>query len=303
MIDSSACRVENGVGMLHRRDAGASASCCVHAHLLVLSPAPAAAVSAGPAAELLVAQLAGLTLHRLHLAGYRMLPGLLGSIAESLPALRQLALGVEVVEGSGQLELAALPRLLGLQELEIHVLPGRASAPDVTLAPLPAEASCLGRLTSFALLHVRPGQGEDEALWASLAHLPALQQLRYEQSGHAVRQPPAQLLRLETLTTLHIKVYPCAGRWIAALGADLPAAACFATCTPLKCPPSLPRPSHHLLYTLPPPKQIDGVIYSGDPPGGTWTQLSELPEGALPRLARLRLDCVGLLGLPASWCR
>ncbi|PRW56705.1 Ras-related RAB1BV [Chlorella sorokiniana] len=210
-------------------------------------------VSAGPAAELLVAQLAGLPLHRLSLAGYRMLPGLLGSVAEALPTLRQLALGVEQVEGSGRLELAALPRLLGLQQLDVRVLPGRASAPDVTLAPLPADASCLIRLTSLALLHVRPGQGEEEALWGSLAHLPALQQLRSQQSGHAVLQPPAQLLRLETLTSLHVK--------------------------------------------------IDGAIYSSDPAGSTWTQLPELPEGALPRLARLHLDCVGLLGLPASWCR
>lgn len=49
--------------------------------------------------------------------------------------------------------------------------------------------------------------------------------------------------------------------------------------------------------------QIDGVVYSGDPPGSTWTQLPELPEGALPSLECLQLDCVGLLGLPASWCR
>ncbi|KAI7838622.1 hypothetical protein COHA_007591 [Chlorella ohadii] len=210
-------------------------------------------VSAGPAAELLVAQLAGLPLHCLHLAGYRMLPGVLGSVAEALPALRQLALGVEQVEGSGRLELAPLPRLLGLRELEIRLLPGRASAPDVTVAPLPAEASCLSRLTSLEMLHVRPGQGEQDALWGSLAHLPTLRLLRYEQSGHAVRQPPAQLLRLETLTSLHIK--------------------------------------------------IDGVVYSGDPPGSTWTQLPELPEGALPSLECLQLDCVGLLGLPASWCR
>lgn len=163
-------------------------------------------MSAGPAAELLVAQLAGLPLHCLHLAGYRMLPGVLGSVAEALPALRQLALGVEQVEGSGRLELAPLPRLLGLRELEIRLLPGRASAPDVTVAPLPAEASCLSRLTSLEMLHVRPGQGEQDALWGSLAHLPTLRLLRYEQSGHAVRQPPAQLLRLETLTSLHIKV-------------------------------------------------------------------------------------------------
>ena len=288
--------------MLHKRETGASTSCCVHANLLVLSPIPAAAVSAGPAAELLVAQLAGLTLHRLHLAGYRMLPGLLGSIAESLPALRQLGLAVELVEGSGQLELAALPRLRGLQELEIHVLPGRASAPDVTVVPLPAAASCLGRLTSLALLHVRPRQGEDEALWASLAHLPALQQLRYEQSGHAVRQPPAQLLRLETLTTLHIKVGWCAVRWLLRW---------VQTCHRLLASPlMIPRvsaapapPISSPAVTLPIPKQIDGVIYSGDPPGSTWTQLPELPEGALPRLECLRLDCVGLLGLPASWCR
>lgn len=164
------------------------------------------AVTAGPAAELLVAQLCGLPLHHLSLAGYRMLPGLLGSVAEALPALCELALAVEQVEGSGRLELAALPRLQDLRELELRVLPGRASVPDVTVAPLPAEASCLTCLTSLALLHVRPGQGEEGALWGSLAHLPVLQQLRFEQSGHAVRQPPAQLLQLENLTSLHVQV-------------------------------------------------------------------------------------------------
>ena len=60
---------------------------------------------------------------------------------------------------------------------------------------------------------------------------------------------------------------------------------------PLPFPSSVPHP------------QIDGAIFSEDPPSSTWTQLPELPAGALPRLARLHLDCVGQLGMPASWCR
>lgn len=280
-----------------------AATACKHpllpATLSSLHPAPAA-VSAGPAAELLVAQLAGLPLHRLHLAGYRMLPGVLGSVAEALPALCQLVLGLELVEGSGRLELGALPRLLGLRGLEIRLLPGRASAPDVTVAPLPAEASRLSRLTSLAMLHVRPGQGQEDALWGSLAHLPVLRMLRYEQSGHAVRQPPAQLLRLATLTSLHIKVGWAAGEL---LDLPIPPSCRQLSGMHLTRIPSPARLFHRTLHPVSSPEQIDGVVYSGDPPGSIWTQFPELPEGALPSLECLQLDCVGLLGLPASWCR
>lgn len=44
-------------------------------------------------------------------------------------------------------------------------------------------------------------------------------------------------------------------------------------------------------------------MYYGDPPNSAWSQLPELPSGALPHLARLHLDCVGLPSLPPSWCR
>lgn len=283
-------------------------SCCTHvcAPTLPRLVHVLDAVTAGPAAELLVAQLSGLPLHRLSLAGYRMLPGLLGSVAEALPALRELALAVEQVEGSGRLELAALPRLQGLQELELRVLPGRASVPDVTVAPLPGEASCLNRLTSLALLHVRPGQGEEGALWGSLAHLPVLQQLRFEQSGHAVRQPPPQLLQLESLTSLHVQVGGAPARCNTRLGARRLNVWWCADPTQrvLLRRPNTALANHvHPHSFLPPAEQIDGAIYGGDLPGSTWTQLPELPDGALPRLACLQLECVGLLGLPASWCR
>ncbi|PSC70488.1 NADPH:quinone reductase [Micractinium conductrix] len=194
-------------------------------------------VTAGPAAELLVAQLAGLPLRSLSLSDYRLLPSLLISVADALPGLEELALGVEKVEQHGRLELAALPQLAALRSFELRLLGMRASAEGVTVGVLPGEAAAaLRTLTSLLLAHVRPAAGEEEAFWAGLAALPALAQLRFEASVHAVRQPPAALLRLSTLTALHI-------------------------------------------------------------------QLPELPEGALPSLASLHVSSVGLLALPASWCR
>lgn len=209
-------------------------------------------VTAGPAAELLVAQLAGLPLRRLRLGGYRMLPGIVASVADALPGLQDLALEVERVERHGGLELTALPRLARLERLTLRVLSGPASAGSVTVAPLPAAATALRQLGSLNLEHVRPAEGEEAAFWGSLAALP-LRQLEYRESSRAVSEPPAALLCLAALTSLRIT--------------------------------------------------LEGSLASDHPPLGTWTQLPELPRGALPALAHLRVDSVGLLALPASWCR
>ncbi|KAL4443658.1 hypothetical protein ABPG75_011395 [Micractinium tetrahymenae] len=210
-------------------------------------------VTAGPAAELLVAQLAGLPLRRLRLGGYRMLPGVVASVADALPHLSELTLEVERVEQHGRLELAALPRLARLERFTLRLLNGPASAGSVTVAPLPATASSLWQLSSLSLGHVRPGEGEEDAFWGSLAALPLLQHLEYAESSRAVWEPPEALLRLGTLTSLCIK--------------------------------------------------IEGSLDGDASPLSTWSQLPELPEGALPALASLRVDSVGLLAFPASWCR
>lgn len=170
---------------------------------------PAApAVTAGPAAELLVAQLAGLPLRRLRLGGYRMLPGIVASVADALPGLQDLALEVERVERHGGLELTALPRLARLERLTLRVLSGPASAGSVTVAPLPAAATALRQLGSLNLEHVRPAEGEEAAFWGSLAALP-LRQLEYRESSRAVSEPPAALLCLAALTSLRITVRSC----------------------------------------------------------------------------------------------
>lgn len=170
-------------------------------------------MTAGPSAELLVEQLRGLPLRCLSLSGYRMLAGVLGSVADGLPGLRHLALGVESVEQhDGRLQLAGLARLRQLRSWELRLLGGRASAAEVCVAPLPPAASALCQLSSVALAHVRAAPGEQAALWSSLALLPGLLELRYEESEHSARQPPPQLLALPTLTSLHIRVRFGAGR-------------------------------------------------------------------------------------------
>lgn len=163
-----------------------------------------------PAAESLVAQLAGLPgLRRLALDGYRCLPGLLGSVADALPGLRELSLRVAKVEAGAQLDLAALPRLPALAALELRLLGGRAAAPDVTVAALPAGATALTCLTRLSLAHARPARGEEDAFWSSLALLPSLQSLSFTESGHAARQPPPQLLHLAGLTSLAVRIDGC----------------------------------------------------------------------------------------------
>lgn len=165
-----------------------------------------APASAGPAAELLVAQLAGLPLQRLCLEGCRALPGILGSIADALPSLCHLSLSVHKLEQSSRLELAALPRLTRLAGWELRLRGGRAATPDVAVSPLPPGATALGCLTHVSLAHVRPGRGQEDAFWSSLALLPAVASLAYEESGHATRQPPPQLLQLSTLTSLTVRI-------------------------------------------------------------------------------------------------
>lgn len=181
-----------------------------------------------------MAQLAplGARLSSLELRDYRMLGGLLGSLAGALPALRHLALGAARVEG-GMLDLAPLSRLQRLQRLELCLLGGR-HGDQVVVTALAPGATALTALTALHLAHVHASepapalpaalvaaqQLQAEGLssagaaqrapprdfWSSLALLPALAELTYEEQQLRAREPPAALLALPHLRSLTIRL-------------------------------------------------------------------------------------------------
>ena len=203
-----------------------------------------------------------------------LLPSLLISVADALPGLEELALGVEKVEQHGRLELAALPQLAALRSFELRLLGMRASAEGVTVGVLPGEAAAaLRTLTSLLLAHVRPAAGEEEAFWAGLAALPALAQLRFEASVHAVRQPPAALLRLSTLTALHIQVRRGACLLLVR-GALLRAARVCVACCVHACGVLQGDSVPLLTWSHACCRQVLGEVHYEDPPNSTWTKVS-----------------------------
>jgi hypothetical protein len=160
-----------------------------------------------------VEQLRSLPLRALSLSGYRLLPNALASIAEALPALRRLHFEAGRVEHpEGRLELAGLAALTLLHSFSLRLLTSRGGAPDPRVAPLPGTATSLHQLRRLALARVRPAEGLEDAFWASLALLPAVRELEYEECGHIVRQPPPQLLELGLLTSLRIQASVAASK-------------------------------------------------------------------------------------------
>eukprot|EP00887_Chlorella_sp_A99_P007286 scaffold2.g7286.t1 len=265
---------------------------CEPQHLMALARLPAlrhlsmsrhisGMVSPGPTAEGLLAQLsaAGQQLTSLELKDYRMLAGVVGSVADAAPHLRRLALAADRVDRGSCLDLAPLSRLLSLQQLELCLLGSRHSD-EVGLGPLAPGVSALHALTALYLAHVRAAEAPAPApapavaapppqlaggggvaqaaaaaaaardFWGSLALLPALRLVQWEEAQQCAREPPEALLRLPHLRTLI----------------------------------------------------LEGFIHQDDPPFSTWTALPPLPPGALPSLEALVLDCVGLQALPPSWC-